>query len=135
MDLVAKFSRRTEKEKWKRIHPKTDSTQDGRDTADLLTDYVTAEAANHSRTEDDVISGDGSWGGGWKKKREPGTAGVIRRKQTNRTRRAQVSTGGQTFERQNRWTGNSRCRHPPDSWSILIDSAGLWGAESPSLNE
>lgn len=72
MDLVAKFSRTTEKEKWKRIHPKTDSTQDGRDTADLLTDYVTAEAANHSRTEDDVISGDGSWGGRVEKKKGTG---------------------------------------------------------------
>lgn len=36
----------------------------------------------------------GVGGEGGKKKREPGTAGVIRRKQTNRTRRAQVSTGG-----------------------------------------
>lgn len=62
------FSYRTEKEKWKHIsaHPSiTDNTQDGRDTDDLLTDYVTAEAAYHSRMGDEVpnvISGDGSRG-------------------------------------------------------------------------
>lgn len=95
VDFTAKFSCQTVREKWKHIHTypsKKDNTQDTRDTVDLLIDYVTAEAANHSRTGDNVpnvISGEGSLG----EKREPWTATVdvvIRRKQKNRTPQAQV---------------------------------------------